>query len=210
MYNKLIKKEDVQEEMILISESYTDYITPSGKVYKDYGNGLFYPKSSHINNHNGYVYIGITCKDGINRSRRLHRLLAIAFIHNPNPDEYDVVGHKDNDKSNYSLENLYWTSTSENTQKAFDDQLIKNDIGISDNQSIQVAVYKNNGTLVSVYGSISQTARCIDGYSKNNIAKMIDKSKKGRKGYYFRSITKNEYLRFTGIKNLKFSVNQIA
>ncbi len=33
---KLVKREDIQEEMVLITESNTDYITPSGKVYKDY------------------------------------------------------------------------------------------------------------------------------------------------------------------------------
>ena len=210
MYEKLVKIEDIQEEMVLISESNTDYVTPSGRVYKDYGNGLFYPKIPNINAHNGYVYIGITCKDGKNRGRRLHRILAITFIENPKPEEYDVVGHKDNDKTNYNLENLYWTNTKENTKKAFDDQLLKNDIGISDSQSIPIAVYKNDGTFVSVYGSISQASRCIDGYSKTNISHMLDKSKKGRKGYYFRSISKNEYLRFTGVKNLKFSIYNVA
>ena len=192
--------------MILIEESNTDYITPSGKVYKDYGEDWFYPKKFNINKHNGYVYIGITCKDGKNRSRRLHRLLAQAFISNPKPNEYDIVGHKDNDKSNFDLSNLYWTNTSENTKKAFDDQLAKNDIGISDSQSKPVSVYKNIYNFVSMYGSISQAARCIEGYSKNNIAKMIDKNTKGRKGYYFKSISKEEYLKFTGTKNLKFSV----
>lgn len=192
--------------MILIEESNTDYITPSGKVYKDYGEDWFYPKKFNINKYNGYVYIGITCKDGKNRSRRLHRLLAQAFISNPKPNEYNVVGHKDNDKSNFDLSNLYWTNTSENTKKAFDDQLAKNDMGISDSQSKPVSVYKNNDNFVSMYGSISQAARCIEGYSKNNIAKMIDKGTKGRKGYYFKSISKEEYLKFTGTKNLKFSV----
>lgn len=192
--------------MTLISESDTDYITLSGKVYKYYGNGCFYLKKSYINSHNGYVYIGITCKDGTNRNRRLHRLLAIAFIDNSNPNDYNVVGHKDNDKSNYSLDNLYWTDTSENTKKAFDDQLARNDIGISDSQSIPVSVYKNNDDFVSMYDSISQAARCINGYSKTNIARMIDRNIKGRKGYYFKSISKEEYFKFTGNKNLKFSV----
>ena len=39
---------------------------------------------------------------------------------------------------------------------------------------------------------------------------MLDKNVKGRKGYYFQSISKKEYLRFTGIKNLKFSIYDIA
>ena len=73
-----------------------------------------------------------------------------------------------------------------------------------------LAVYKNDGTFVSVYGSISQASRCIEGYSKNNIAHMLDKNVKGRKGYYFKSISKAEYLRFTGVKNLRFSIHNVA
>ena len=42
---KLINKEDIHEEMKLIKGSLTDYITPSGEVYKDYGNGKFYHKA---------------------------------------------------------------------------------------------------------------------------------------------------------------------
>ena len=209
-YNKLVKRCDIKEEMVLINESNTDYITPSGKVYKDYGNDLFYPKKEHINKHNGYVYIGITCKDGINRSRRLHRLLAIAFIKNPNPEKYNVVGHLDNNKSNYNLENLYWTDISENTKKAFDDQLASNDKGIKDTQAHPLAVYKNDGTLISIYGSICEASRCIQGgYSKNNIGHMIDKNKKGRKGLYFKSITKEQYYMYTGKKNTIFNINDI-
>lgn len=195
--------------MVLIYESDTDYITPSGKIYKYYGNNMFYKKKSYINNKNGYVYIGITFKDGINRNRRLHRLLAIAFIPNPNPLDYDVVGHKDNDKSNYDLNNLYWTNTSENTQKAYDDQLAKNDIAIGDSQSQPLICYDNNHNIISVYGSIKEAGRCIDGFSCSSIAKSVDKTTKGRKGYYFKSITKEEYLSFIGRKNFKFSTKYI-
>jgi hypothetical protein len=83
-------------------------------------------------------------------------------------------------------------------------------MGVNDSQSIQVAVYRNNWDLISVYGSISQASRCIDGYSKNNIARTLDKNIKGRKGYYFKSLSKNEYMRYTGIKNLKFSINDVV
>ena len=57
---KLIHRDDINEEMRLIAGSKTDYITPTGKVYKDYGNNMFYPKKASVNNHNGYMYIGIT------------------------------------------------------------------------------------------------------------------------------------------------------
>ena len=42
--SKLIKKEDIKEEMRLIKGSNTDYITPTSKIYKHYGNDMYYPK----------------------------------------------------------------------------------------------------------------------------------------------------------------------
>lgn len=41
-----------------------------------------------------------------NKQYRLHRLLAENFI--PNPAKYKYVLHKDDNKQNYSLDNLYW------------------------------------------------------------------------------------------------------
>ncbi len=54
---------------------------------------------------NGYIYIGL-CKDGIVKSFRVHRLVAKTFISNPN--NYEEVNHKDEDKSNNCVENLEW------------------------------------------------------------------------------------------------------
>ena len=191
-YGKICK-EDIGEELRLIDESLTDYITQNGRIYKLCFNGKFIEKAVNINKHNGYVYIGLTCKDGKNRSRRLHRLLAKAWVENPSPEMYDVVGHKNNIKSDYSIGNLYWTNTSENTQKAHDDKLVVNDAGVEDSQSNPVAFYKNNGELVGVYGSITFAANCIKNFSTSTISKVVDKAVSGRKGYFFRSISVAEY-----------------
>lgn len=42
----------------------------------------------------------------------VHRLLAIAFI--PNPDNHPYVGHRDDDHLNNNLDNLYWVSARDN------------------------------------------------------------------------------------------------
>ena len=122
MYDKLIKYSDIQEEMKLINGSETDYITPSGKVYKDYGNNMFFPKATFINKVNHYLYCNITYPEG-QRQRRVHILVAEAYVNNPKPKEYNVVMHKDNNKSNPQASNLQWGTTSQNTQQAFDDGL---------------------------------------------------------------------------------------
>ena len=188
-----------------------NYISRFGDVLDTVDGGLI-KRSKHINKHNGYVYSSVYYKDceGANtKSRRLHVLLAKAWIHNPRPDVYDIVGHMDNDKSNYSLDNLYWTSSSENTQKAVDDGLMVNDIGIEDSQSQPIAAYKNTGELIGVYGSITEASRCIDGASLYCLTKVIDKSNKGIKGYYYLSIDADFYHQHEDLQQAKFSVGYI-
>ena len=41
-------------------------------------------------------------------------MAAFAFIHNPDPDNFAVVHHKNGNVLDYRLENLEWTSQSSN------------------------------------------------------------------------------------------------
>lgn len=68
----------------------------------------------------GYLSCGINYMDK-RVNRRIHRIIAETFI--PNPDNLPLVGHKNNIKDDNRVDNLYWTTASENTQKAFDDGL---------------------------------------------------------------------------------------
>lgn len=54
---------------------------------------------------NGYKQITLS-KNGKCKSYNVHRLVAIAFI--PNPNNYKEVNHKDEDKSNNNVNNLEW------------------------------------------------------------------------------------------------------
>lgn len=54
---------------------------------------------------NGYVKV-ILCKNNKTRFLSIHRLLAEAFI--PNPNDYPQINHKDENKQNNSLNNLEW------------------------------------------------------------------------------------------------------
>lgn len=112
-----------------------------------------------------------------------------------NPDNLPVVGHMDNIKHNNNVSNLYWTKFP-NT-KAVDDGLMVNDIGISIVNQILLHVARTIITLVGVYGSISECRRCIEGSTKSSIAKVVDKTIKGTKGYYYKSISNEFYTNFS-------------
>lgn len=180
-----LKREAIKEEMVLIEGSNTDYITPLGNVYKLTYNGLFLKKEGKPNIQNGYIYIGITMNNGKNKSTRVHRLVAKAFIDNPN--QYDIVGHKDNNKANNCVDNLYWTTIQENTQKAFDDGLAINAQGYNDSQSYHVIVYDLNMNELYRFGSVSICSKELK-ISKNAILCQCKgrMKTKPRCGYYFK------------------------
>lgn len=59
----------------------------------------------------------------INKRLRIHRLVAINFINNPN--NYKIVNHKDGNKLNNCIENLEWCTHKQNIQHAHDTHLIR-------------------------------------------------------------------------------------
>lgn len=61
----------------------------------------------------GYMKITLIAKNGKKKEERIHRLVAIAFI--PNPNNYPQVNHKDEDKTNNCVENLEWCTARYNT-----------------------------------------------------------------------------------------------
>lgn len=180
----LIPKCQINEPLKLIDGTDDYYITPSAKIYRKYPNGYF-PHKTHINQWNGYVYVAIVTSDGKKHTHRVHRLVAKAYI--PNPNQYPIVGHKDNIKSNCSVDNLYWTTNKENIQKAVCDGLLVNDKGYDDSQSMPVIVYDKNYTEIGRFGSVSECSRMM-GVSKSTVIRHCNHEIKTttRTGYYFR------------------------
>lgn len=67
----------------------------------------------------GYKFVFLS-KDGKKRKHFVHRLVAVAFI--PNPDNLPIVNHGDLDKSHNHIRNLTWATESENTQHYYDNR----------------------------------------------------------------------------------------
>lgn len=71
----------------------------------------------------GYKQVSLY-KNGKRHQKSIHRLVAEAFI--DNPEEKETVNHKDCDKTNNCVSNLEWMSKSENVQHAYDNGLNEN------------------------------------------------------------------------------------
>jgi hypothetical protein len=70
---------------------------------------------------NGYQRV-ILSKNNKRKHRRVHRLLAIQYL--PNPENKRCVNHIDGNKKNNDLSNLEWTTYSENQKHAIENGLI--------------------------------------------------------------------------------------
>lgn len=71
-----------------------------GKLMRPYDNGY------------GYLIIDLHTQDGRRKHERVHRLVAKAFL--PNPDNLPEVNHKDENTHNNTLLNLEWCTSSYN------------------------------------------------------------------------------------------------
>lgn len=65
----------------------------------------------------GYKQIGRTV-NGKRRTLQVHRLVAMAYI--PNPENKPEVNHKDGNKANNHVSNLEWCTRKENQRHAYD------------------------------------------------------------------------------------------
>ena len=101
----------VPEEWSLISDDFPDYaVSDQGRVRNLRTDTLLTPyKNSH-----GYLLVKLA-NCGTTKSFRVHRLVAEAFVDNPDEKTKIYVHHKDHDKKNNTAENLEWVTAQENT-----------------------------------------------------------------------------------------------
>lgn len=80
-------------------------------------------------------------KNGKSKDFKVHRLVAKAFI--PNPNNYKVINHKDGNPLNNKVENLEWCTQKMNIKHALENELKINRINTIDRQTM-VELLNNN------------------------------------------------------------------
>lgn len=148
-------------------ENYPDYlVSDSGRICS-LRTGLI----KACENSRGYMLVHL---DG--KINRLHRVVAKAFI--PNPEGKEMVNHKDGDPKNNKAENLEWNTNSENQTHRYS-ELNKA------NKRRPVAKMKD-GLVVDIYDSISECERA-ERLAKDSLRDLIRKNV-CRRGFYYKYV----------------------
>lgn len=128
----------------------------------------------------GYYQVKLH-KNGKKYYRRVHRLVAEAFI--PNKFNLPQVNHIDGNKLNNSTSNLEWCDNKENTQHGYDNKLYH-----SKRRSIKINVYnKNNGEYICTYKSIRETADKLH-INRKTLSRILFEDKENNYDYKFEAI----------------------
>ena len=96
---------------VKIKENENYSINENGEVRNDKKGTI---KKPYINKQNKYLYVDLWSNNKSNKYP-IHRLLANAFI--PNPNNKQTVDHKDGNRQNNSLDNLRWATYSEQNSR---------------------------------------------------------------------------------------------
>lgn len=148
------------------------------------GAKMFYKEKEvkgYINVDN-YKVVYLCTYAGKRMIKKVHRLVAEAFI--PNPNNLPQVNHKDEDSLNNSIDNLEWCDAKYNANHGTRNDRLRKQSGI------KVAQYDTSGNLIKVWDSLSQAAQSF-GCSTTSAIRKVCKKCKGRntyKGYIWKYV----------------------
>lgn len=150
----------------------TDYsVSTEGEVRKDTTNYILSQSSQQ-----DYKFVGLII-NGKQKRMRVHRMVALTFI--DNPDNKPYVNHINGNRSDNNVENLEWVTPSENTQHAVRTGLFKN------SHARAVIQYNLNGEQMATFESASEAARQTGG-SQSKITMCCRRQRESANDYQWR------------------------
>ena len=141
------------------------------------GNGEIQVLRSANNNY-GYPTV-VLVKNGKHKTHTVHRLVASAFL--SNPENLPYINHKDENRTNNTVSNLEWcTPTYNNTYGSRIEKFIKS-------KSKPIRQFTLDGEVVKDWESATQIAK-ITGYNQGNIISVCNEKRKTANNYIWKYI----------------------
>lgn len=125
---------------------------------------------------NGYERVTL-CANNSQKDYYIHRLVAHAFI--PNPNNYPIVNHKDENRTNNRVDNLEWCTRKYNASYG------TRNIRTAIKQSKKVYQYDMEGNLLEIFPSCISVQRKL-GYKQGTISSCCLGKIKSYKGFIFK------------------------
>lgn len=126
-----------------------------------------------IKNRKGYLQVGL-CKEGLQKTVKVHRLVASTFI--PNPNNLSQLNHIDEDKTNNCVDNLEWCDSKYNTNYGTRNKKISNII------SKPILQFTNSGEFIRKWDNTAQVEKEL-GIKHCNICLCLKGKRKSAGGY---------------------------
>ena len=134
-------------------------------------------------NKDGYKFVCLA-KDGKSRSYGVHRLVALAFL--PNPENLPEVNHKDESHDNNCVENLEWISKKGNRNYGTYRERMSKSLKESGTNNKSISAYdKKTLKFVKSYDSITEAEKEL-GLSKGAIGKALSGRRKTSAGFVWK------------------------
>ena len=144
-------------------------VTSCGKVWS-YRNKRFLKLRFQTD---GYLYVSL-CKDGKIKNYLIHRLVAMAYI--PNPENLPQINHKDENKTNNCLQNLEWCDNSYNINYGTRNKKVSN------SKKIPILQYDLDGNFIREWPSATDVGREVS----YNICHCLKGRRKSAYGYIWK------------------------
>ena len=134
-------------------------------------------------------YLAVDLYQGGNReTKKVHRLVAEAFI--PNPEDKSQINHIDGNKMNNSVSNLEWVTPKENAEHACKNGIAKPSYGMSGKKNPNAGRKGIPFEIVEtgeVFRTAEECAKKIDG-NHRHINDCLRGRQKTHRGFHFRYI----------------------